>query len=271
MYFLKNKPNLLNIFVIFFQETFFLKTKTTTKMNEIKECSKFYPLKRGIEEIHPLTHRTLDTIDISKIGKNVWLGSYERAAKVYEGLKANGITHILTVGNDMPAMFPNDFTYKIISIDDSPESNLNNYFEECMEFIDKALNEKVTNQVLIHCWAGISRSASISILYRMKNFGENFTEAYESIRKTRYWINPNNGFRKQLIEYAEQYLDHYQSLKEINNYLKIGNILRKLYDRKQYPATEEIRRDIFETFSSIFGDYHFHTLHIQNEIQILKN
>lgn len=237
--------------------------------DELNNCKTQFYLQKGIDQIHPLTQRTLDSIDISKIGKNVWLGSYERAAMVYEGLKANGITHILTVGNDMIPQYPNDFVYRVISIDDSPEANLNHYFDECLEFIDSALKENETNQVLIHCWAGVSRSASISIVYRMKNFGENFTEAYESIRKVRYWINPNFGFRKQIIEYGEQYLNLVQPLEEIKSYLEIANLLKKFYDRREYPEKSETK--IFETFSSIFGNYHFHTLHIIDEIKILRD
>lgn len=52
--------------------------------------------------------------------------------------------------------------------------------------------------VLVHCFAGVSRSATIVIAYLMQEFGMGYTEATQYVRKQRYFINPNEGFKKQL-------------------------------------------------------------------------
>jgi atypical dual specificity phosphatase/dual specificity phosphatase 12 len=58
---------------------------------------------------------------------------------------------------------------------------------------------------LVHCYAGISRSASIIISYLMKKYNWSYEKAYNYVKNKRPIINPNRGFKKQLIQY-ENYL-----------------------------------------------------------------
>ena len=52
--------------------------------------------------------------------------------------------------------------------------------------------------VLIHCAAGASRSASFVISYVMKNKKLNFKEASKFVQSIRKCVDPNDGFKKQL-------------------------------------------------------------------------
>lgn len=61
--------------------------------------------------------------------------------------------------------------------------------DECVDFIDQ--RRQATERVLVHCVAGISRSATISIAYTMKLF----------VKQKRPEISPNLGFMGQLLEY----------------------------------------------------------------------
>lgn len=98
------------------------------------------------------TLRQKDCVDVSRITRNLFLGSYEQGASGYDGLKVLGITHILTVGHKMPAVFPDKFTYKIIKLRDDKVATIENHFEECVEFIDEAVRENSSNRILVHCW-----------------------------------------------------------------------------------------------------------------------
>lgn len=55
--------------------------------------------------------------------------------------------------------------------------------------------------VLIHCMAGVSRSASLVIYYLMKTHGIDFDTAYRIVKGRRSIINPNKSFQAQLKRY----------------------------------------------------------------------
>ena len=76
---------------------------------------------------------------MDKIVEGLYLGNIN-AASDYKTLEKHGITHILRIVNgDYGKMFYDKFTYKIISVDDVPNSNLLKYFEVAHNFIDDAL------------------------------------------------------------------------------------------------------------------------------------
>ncbi len=57
--------------------------------------------------------------------------------------------------------------------------------------------------VLVHCYAGVSRSASVVIGYLMWKRGWGFQRAYDHVRKARPCISPNYGFKMQLQQFEE--------------------------------------------------------------------
>lgn len=115
-------------------------------------------------------------------------------------LKSLNISHILTVCECLPPKFPNDFTYKIIPVTDDPSTKLSIYFKEAGEFIRNAIVEG--KNVLVHCFAGVSRSSTIVIAYliRYHNMEPNAGVCY--VKSKRPWINPNYGFLAQLKRYS---------------------------------------------------------------------
>jgi predicted protein tyrosine phosphatase len=57
---------------------------------------------------------------------------------------------------------------------------------------------------LVHCFAGVSRSATIVIAYLMVEYGMTLNDALIHVRKQRYFINPNDGFRRQLQTFQRE-------------------------------------------------------------------
>lgn len=74
--------------------------------------------------------------------------------------------------------------------EDHENFNIKKYFSETYEFLEKAL--RVTN-VLVHCMAGISRSAAVVIAYLVRKKQIGVLEAMELVRSCRWQIYPNNG------------------------------------------------------------------------------
>ena len=103
---------------------------------------------------------------------------------------------VLTVGDKMESNFPSDFEYKVIEIIDEPDSDLKQYFNECIEFIDRIV--KSEKKIYVHCAYGVSRSASTVLAYMMATKKISLDEATKLVSAKRPCIHPNDGFIAQL-------------------------------------------------------------------------
>lgn len=68
-----------------------------------------------------------------------------------------------------------------------------------IRFIDQ---ERKNGNVLIHCAAGISRSASLLIAYMMHHYEGSFDNCLMHVMRQRPCVRPNAGFTKQLKEFS---------------------------------------------------------------------
>ncbi|KAH1243744.1 Dual specificity protein phosphatase 1 [Glycine max] len=116
-------------------------------------------------------------------------------------LKDCNITHVLTVAGRIPPAHPHDFVYKIIDVVDKDDEDLKQYFNECFDFIDEA--KRHDGGVLVHCFAGRSRSVTIVVAYLMKTRGMSFFEALQHVRSIRPAAGPNQGFICQLQDFEK--------------------------------------------------------------------
>ena len=116
-------------------------------------------------------------------------------ASNYKQLKLKAITHVLIVAKCIPPPFPKEFTYKVIPAYDLPSFKLASYFDECINFIDEG---RKVGKVLVHCAAGMSRSATIIICYVMKHLGKSSLEAINFVKSKHKESSPNLGFIRQL-------------------------------------------------------------------------
>ncbi|CAA7398788.1 unnamed protein product [Spirodela intermedia] len=129
------------------------------------------------------------------IEEGLFLGSVGAAFR-RDALKELNVTHILTVAKSLEPAFPNDFVYKKIEVLDSPYMDLAQHFDACIEFIDEARREG--GAVLVHCFAGRSRSVTIVAAYLMKKHHMSVYEALTQVKIKRPQISPNHGFIQQL-------------------------------------------------------------------------
>ncbi|XP_076442214.1 dual specificity protein phosphatase 10-like [Babylonia areolata] len=152
----------------------------------------------------------IETATASKVLPFLYLGN-ERDAAELERLRRHNITYVLNVTAHVPHYWhAHGIRYKRIPASDSAQQNLKQYFEEAIEFIDEARQSGAS--VLIHCHAGVSRSATITIAYILKHTKMAMSDAYKYVKSKRGIISPNFNFLGQLLEY-EQDLNQGTSLR----------------------------------------------------------
>eukprot|EP01095_Lingulamoeba_sp_RSL-Kostka_P007263 TRINITY_DN2298_c1_g1_i3.p1 TRINITY_DN2298_c1_g1~~TRINITY_DN2298_c1_g1_i3.p1 ORF type:complete len:180 (+),score=76.85 TRINITY_DN2298_c1_g1_i3:163-702(+) len=88
---------------------------------------------------------------------------------------------------------------------DASSFDIKPHFIDCFEYIES--NRKKGNPVLVHCMAGVSRSATVVIGYLMNNHGYDVEEAYEFVKSRRERVKPNIGFMKELIKLNDELYD----------------------------------------------------------------
>lgn len=82
----------------------------------------------------------------------------------------------------------------------------NMLFVLCFPFYD-FISDSVKNskgRVLVHCQAGISRSATICLAYLISRYRLRLDEAYEYVKKRRSVISPNFNFMGQLLNWETE-------------------------------------------------------------------
>ena len=87
-------------------------------------------------------------------------------------------------------------------IDDEPAEPIEVYFDFVHLVIRKALENN--KRVLVHCSAGVSRSATLVAAYLIKEQGLTAQGAINHIISRRECICPNDGFRRKLKELYEE-------------------------------------------------------------------
>ena len=77
-----------------------------------------------------------------------------------------------------------------------------NYHSFHLFVTDSVKNSK--GRVLVHCQAGISRSATICLAYLISRYRLRLDEAYEYVKKRRSIISPNFNFMGQLLNWESE-------------------------------------------------------------------
>ena len=93
-------------------------------------------------------------------------------------------------------------TAKHIQAQDNEEQDLSQVLPEAVAFITEAISGG--GKILVHCVAGMSRSASCVIAYLMKTKQIGYEEALAMTKAKRSCVEPNNAFVRQLQEYQSQ-------------------------------------------------------------------
>lgn len=83
-------------------------------------------------------------------------------------------------------------------ISDDEETNISSIFAEACNFIDHV--EKIGGKVLVHCFEGRSRSATMVIAYLMLRKNFTLLDAWSTLKRAHRRAQPNDGFARILLD-----------------------------------------------------------------------
>ncbi len=136
---------------------------------------------------------------MSEILPGLFIGSKKDALDI-EWIRSENITSVLNVAKstfDINYDDPNIEVMKI-PLEDHPTENIDLELDIGYSFIN--LTRLSNRNILIHCAAGISRSATFLIYYLMKKYKMSLEDALNLAREKRKKIRPNGGFLNVLYE-----------------------------------------------------------------------
>eukprot|EP00092_Neocalanus_flemingeri_P018678 GFUD01020227.1.p1 GENE.GFUD01020227.1~~GFUD01020227.1.p1 ORF type:complete len:192 (+),score=66.17 GFUD01020227.1:103-678(+) len=172
----------------------------------IKEVNKTL---RNIKCCNPLQWNSPSAHEVDD---RLYVGNGHAASSV-PYLSSLGITHLLnaahpgpdcsmSVSPDTTALQAAQIEYLGLQLADEASQEISSTFSQSGEWIQAALTQPAS-RVLVNCWAGCSRSATIALAFMMRYRGMNLVRAVRQVKSSRD-IQPNGGFVRQLVVYEER-------------------------------------------------------------------
>lgn len=156
------------------------------------ESSRIYPSTSLYNEYSVFWGEPTHVID------NIYLGSAFNAAS-YPLLKRLNIKVIMNATAEISNYYEHldEFKYIKYELYDNNQNRIIKHLEK--SYNDIRYHQHYTGgNILIHCFMGASRSASIVLHYLMKTYSYTFDEAVEYLRKKRIIVNPTFRLTKDL-------------------------------------------------------------------------
>jgi dual specificity MAP kinase phosphatase len=134
----------------------------------------------------------------------LYLGSAEHAHS-FEILEMLKVTHILNATKSLASPF-SGLRYCRVDVEDKESEKISLWFEQAFDFIEEAAKLEEHGKkgvVLVHCAKGVSRSATLVIMYLMRAARMSLEESLNFIKRHREVVEPNDGFMIELQEFEK--------------------------------------------------------------------
>jgi dual specificity MAP kinase phosphatase len=160
----------------------------------------YYDIIRPITERRKFGQIGRDSSEI--IEKFMWLGDASNAMDT-DQLTSQGITGVVNCAArdtlTTREYYPTEWKYSEYDASDDPDYNiLDEHLDDFVKFMDECRGEK--RRVLVHCVAGINRSATLCIAYLVIRENMTLEAAIRHCFGARPIILTNSSFVMQLIE-----------------------------------------------------------------------
>ena len=164
----------------------------------------------------PLSPRAL-SLQMPRVGPGLYLSGLGGATS-RRVLEARGITHVLCLARELAdVQFPDGGALRRIqvrreSLRDSEEEDLLSRLPELVEHIRGVVEGDGGvggggggggggGRIVVCCVAGVSRSASVVLAYKVSHEGVTLREAFDQVHEARPVVSPNPRFWRDLVEW----------------------------------------------------------------------
>ena len=137
-----------------------------------------------------------------RVDENIFIGN-EAAANDLEWLAKEGISLIVNCAKEIPNYHEGTLRYLRLDLDDgrsqkNAEDDLYRVSEATYRYLAATLKRDPKAKILVHCRAGISRSASVVVYYLMRKNSMDYDTALRYLKERRPIVAPNEWYEKQL-------------------------------------------------------------------------
>lgn len=160
---------------------------------------------KGQEQQHHANMRSIPAFaarGVAEVSACLLLGE---ARGVEAGLLAAlGVTCVVTAAAELPPLPlgpPVEDSLRL-ALRDSPGDSIETLFDAVADKVDAVRARG--GRTLVHCVAGVSRSAALCLAYLMKYERMTLRKAFVHLRSKRPSVRPNTGFFRQLIAYERR-------------------------------------------------------------------
>jgi predicted protein tyrosine phosphatase len=139
------------------------------------------------------------------IAKNLWLGNII-ASQDEKFLKENGIQAVFNCTKNIPFVVSTPRKYRLAVDDNLQEEEIRNMEHWSMEAVYKLTQEVKNGPVLVHCHAGMQRSAALVAMYLIANYRMKSDKAMEFIKSKRpIAFTPAPNFLRSIKGFEETF------------------------------------------------------------------
>lgn len=160
------------------------------KFDMFQKVDRIYAQESYYDGMIGITHRPA-----SRVVDNIWIGSAFNAAD-YKWLKNNEIELIVNITSDISNYYPNEFSYVNYETEDLESGGVSDFLDDFVQLV--RLNPD--RRILVHCFAGKSRSASLVLYYLIREKEMTFDSALEYLKVRRPSVNINCRFLEEIKE-----------------------------------------------------------------------
>jgi hypothetical protein len=148
----------------------------------------------------------MDVPDAHEIVPGIWLGN-RKAALNDKWLKEKNITTVFNATKDLPFCPTIRKQYRIPVDDNLKPEEIRNMTQWSHEAVFKVLHEHNNgHHILIHCAAGMQRSAAIMAMYMIVTRGISWQQAITYVQGIRpIAFRPSANFKESLIDFDKSY------------------------------------------------------------------